>query len=197
MKTLIIHPKDKTTTFLSHLYSQIENKTVITGGTSKPEIKELIRTHDRVMMMGHGCPFGLFNTREAGITNEYGIRSYMAIDETMVNELKNNPENVYIWCNADEFVNQFPVLQGFYTGMFISEVHEARYMNVYPVNQDVVNESNFTFVDIFKKYANESTNIIYENVMTEYGEIAEVNNVAEYNFNRLYLNRKLLVENEK
>jgi hypothetical protein len=52
MKTLIVHPKDESTSFLDIVYSPIENKTVITGGITKNELNKLIQEHDRVMMMG-------------------------------------------------------------------------------------------------------------------------------------------------
>ena len=39
-------------------------------------------------------------------------------------ELKKKDNSVFIWCNADQFVNRYN-LKGFYTGMFISEVMEA------------------------------------------------------------------------
>lgn len=55
-KTLIIHPSDPSTSFLNVVYESIPNKTVITGGITKSEVQQLIREHDRVMMMGHGSP---------------------------------------------------------------------------------------------------------------------------------------------
>ena len=61
MKTLIIHPKDKTTVFLEPIYEKIDNKTVIQKNSSFEEIINLIETHDRIMMMGHGSPDGLFS----------------------------------------------------------------------------------------------------------------------------------------
>ena len=61
MKTLIVHPKDNSTTFLDVIYKDIPDQTLITGGITKTELKELIKSHDRVMMMGHGSPNGLFS----------------------------------------------------------------------------------------------------------------------------------------
>ena len=78
MKTLIIHPKDNTTSFLDIVYQPIENKTVITGGITKEELHELIKSHDRVMMMGHGSPFGLFSI---GQFKKCGV---YIIDQTVV-----------------------------------------------------------------------------------------------------------------
>ena len=58
-KVLVIHPDDPTTRFLEPIYAKIPDKTVITGGKTKEEICELIRSHDRILMMGHGGEDGL------------------------------------------------------------------------------------------------------------------------------------------
>ena len=179
MKTLIIHPADDSTGFLDIVYNPIPNKTVITGGVTKSEVQQLIREHDRVMMMGHGSPGGLF---AVGPFNNGG--GYI-IDQTMVPALKEKDNNVFIWCNADKFVNVFK-LKGFYSGMFISEVGEAYYCGLPGTEQDQVDESNYGFCNIVAKYINEDTNTIHENVTKEYGLIAESNPVALYNNNRLY-----------
>jgi len=179
MKTLIIHPEDSSTTFLDIVYESIPNKTVITGGVSKTQVQQLIREHDRVMMMGHGSPGGLFNVGKFINCGAY------VIDQQMVPLLKEKTDNVFIWCNADKFVDVFK-LKGFYSGMFISEVGEAYYCGLPGTEQDQVDESNYGFVNIIGKYINEDTNTIHENVKNEYGLIAESNPVALYNFNRLY-----------
>ena len=41
MKTLIIHPNDRSTDFLSPIYQSVINATVITGGISKDELHNL------------------------------------------------------------------------------------------------------------------------------------------------------------
>ena len=191
MKTLIIHPEDSSTTFLDIVYESIPNKTVITGGVSKAQVQQLIREHDRVMMMGHGSPGGLF------VVGKFTNCGAYIIDQQMVPLLKEKTDNVFIWCNADKFVDVFK-LKGFYSGMFISEVGEAYYCSKdFPINsdeyiklrtvtQEEVDESNIGFCKIIGNYINQNTNIIYENVMNEYSLIAESNPVALYNFNRLY-----------
>ena len=63
MKTLVIHPEDKSTDFLSPIYAPITNKTVIKGGIYKSELQGLIESHDRIIMLGHGAPYGLLNPR--------------------------------------------------------------------------------------------------------------------------------------
>jgi hypothetical protein len=192
MKTLIIHPADSSTSFLDIVYAPIENKTVITGGVSKTEVQKLIREHDRVMMMGHGSPGGLFNVGRFTNCGAY------VIDQQMVPLLKEKDNSVFIWCNADKFVNIFG-LKGFYSGMFISEVGEANYCSKYDqtvddllkiklstVIQEEVDESNYGFCNIIAKYINNDKDLIHENVKNEYGLIAETNPVALYNNNRLY-----------
>jgi hypothetical protein len=59
MKTLVIHPKDKTTDFLKPIYHG-RDWTVITGGT-KEEVRKAIDEHDHIIMMGHGTPQGLLS----------------------------------------------------------------------------------------------------------------------------------------
>jgi hypothetical protein len=103
----------------------------------------------------------------------------------MVPALNEKDNSVFIWCNADKFVNTFK-LKGFYSGMFISEVGEAYYCGLPGTEQEQVDESNFKFVNIISKYINEDKNIIHEKVTKEYGLIAEENPVALYNNNRLY-----------
>lgn len=179
MKTLIIHPRDSSTSFLDIVYSPIEDKTIVTGGISKKELNEMIQSHDRVMMMGHGSPFGLFSVGKFKDANGY------IIDHTTVSLLKNKKHNVFIWCNADKFVNEHK-LKGFYSGMFISEVGEAMYCGLPGTPQEVVDESNYGFCNIIAKHINGDTNVIYENVKKEYGIIAEDNSVAYYNHLRLY-----------
>jgi hypothetical protein len=179
MKTLIIHPKDESTTFLDIVYKDIPNQTLVTGGYTKGDIQQLIREHDRIMMMGHGSPAGLFSVGVFQSLNGY------IIDQTMVPLLNEKKDNVFIWCNADKFVD-FWGLKGFYSGMFISEVGEADYCGIPGTDQDLIDESNFGFVNIISKYINEDTNVIHENVMREYGVIAEENPVALYNHMRLY-----------
>ncbi len=179
MKTLIIHPEDWTTKFLDVVYAPIEDKTVITGGVTKQDVKKLIESHDRVMMLGHGSPHGLF------ACNRFPQSWGYVIDYTMVEALRKKQDNVFIWCNADIFVN-FHDLKGFYSGMFISEVAEAEYCRVFGTNQNMVDESNHEFCRMLSEHINNPTEIIHENVTKAYGELAQHNLVAEYNSERLY-----------
>ena len=179
MKTLIIHPADHSTSFLDIVYESVKDKTLITGGASKSDLIRLIDEHDRIMMMGHGSPAGLF-----AVGQFKNVGAYI-IDQSMIPYLKQKQNNVYIWCNADKFVDVFG-LKGFYSGMFISEVGEANYCGLPGMSQEIVDESNYGFCNIIAKHINEDKELIHENVKKEYGLIAETNPVAFYNNNRLY-----------
>lgn len=179
MKTLIIHPEDSSTFFLDIVYNPIEDKTVITKNVSKKELSDLIEKHDRIMMMGHGTPSGLLAVGQFGQYVNY------IIDSSFVPQLKERDNNVFIWCNADRFVNAWG-LKGFYSGMFISEIGEAFFCGLPNTPQDIVDESNYGFCNIMAKYINEDTQKIYDNVKNDYGLIAETNPVALYNHIRLY-----------
>jgi hypothetical protein len=81
MKTLIIHPEDYTTDFLETIYYRLDNKTVLRNEFSVAQVCALIESHDRVFMMGHGSPSGLFSM---GLSTEF---SSFAVDHKMVKAL--------------------------------------------------------------------------------------------------------------
>lgn len=182
MSTLVIHPKDITTNFLKPIYAPIKDKTVITGGVTKSELQELITTHDRVLMLGHGCPNGLFSIGQFPDSSAY------IIDESTVRFLNKKVNNIFIWCHANLFTLKFG-LTGFFSGMFISEMGEAMYLNVCCTDWHHINESNEQFASITSKYIDKPLDVLYENVIHEYGKLAESNPIAEFNLNRLFLNR--------
>jgi len=165
MKTLVIHPKDLTTDFLSEIYSD-KNWTVVNTNISKKFLKEQIKSHDRIVMLGHGTEAGLI-----------GFNKIM-IDSTWVYLLREKI-CVCIWCNADVFVKKYD-LKGFYTGMIISEYEEAL---IYGVNTNFhwINESNTDFALAIKKSIDE------ENMLDKAKLLYEGNSpVVEFNRNNLY-----------
>lgn len=180
MKTLIIHPEDKSTTFLNLIYANVV-ATIVTKGVSKNALREMIKDYDRIIMCGHGSPFGLFSMGRFYQTNGY------IIDESFVDVLRNK-ENFFIWCYASDFVKD-KKLNGFSTGMFISEVGEACACGVYidgkSVTQDIVDKSNNTFAELLNKSFHKNVDTIYEDVIRDYGVLIEDNPVAKYNHDRL------------
>lgn len=179
-KVLVIHPDDRSTDFLKPIYANIPNVTVIRGGISKREVYELIEQHDRIYMMGHGSPSGLFSLTKFKTLDYSGF----IINNKNV-ELLRNKECIFIWCNADKFVNEHN-LKGLYSGMFISEVGEAEYCGT-PSSQEVVTESNDYFANELGKVSNLDLNEMYSYIKTNYGILAESNDIANYNNNRIYL----------
>ena len=104
----------------------------------------------------------------------------------MVESLRTKTDKIFIWCNADQFVHRHS-LQGMYTGMFISEVFEAWNFKYWDNELVYINESNYGFSSIISKYLNEPVDVLYKNVIAEYGVIAKRNPIAKFNFERLYL----------
>ena len=181
MKNLVIHPTDASTDFLKPIYANISEATIIHGGIGKGQIAKLISEHDRIIMMGHGSPSGLFSCAKFG-DNDY---SGFVIDYKMVPLLRDK-ECIAIWCNADKFMNQHE-LNGFYSGMFISEVGEAKYCGLPGTLQETVTVSNNYFAQIAGEVINEPLSVIHEHVIDNSGLLTEDNPVALYNHNRLYL----------
>ena len=71
--------------------------------------------------------------------------------------------------------------------MFISEVGEANYCGLPGTPQEVVDESNNTFAELLGSVINKPLNEAYQHTKYYYDKLAEVNTVALYNSNRLYL----------
>lgn len=178
MKTLIIHPSDSSTDFLRPIYKNVKNSTLITGDITKEELLQLVYDHDRIMMMGHGSPLGLF---AVGQFAGEGHMTYI-VDDTFVPALKNK-DNLFIWCHANEFVDTHK-LNNFYTGMFVSELSEAYLYNLV-LDNEVIDESNNRFSEIVSESVNHSGTNIYENVIKSYGELAKRNPIAKFNLERI------------
>jgi hypothetical protein len=165
MKTLVIHPKDSTTNFLSVIYSD-KDWTVINTNTSKKILKEQIKTHDRIVMLGHGTEKGLIGFDR------------LVIDSTWVFLLREKI-CVCIWCNADVFLEKYG-LKGYYTGMIISEYEEA-IMCCVPTNSFWISESNTDFALAIKNSIDD------ENMLEKAKLLYEGNtSVVEFNRNNLY-----------
>jgi len=185
MKTLVIHPADKSTDFLIPIYMNLksfpdfDDVTIIRGGMMKSEVDRAILEHDRIMMMGHGSPSGLFSVGQFP-----GAWGYIIDGQTV--DLLQDKECIFIWCNADQFVNRYN-LKGLYSGMFISETMEAAYCGLPGTSQDIVTESNDFFANEFGKVSGTSLIEAYEYIKDSYGVLADTNPVAKYNHHRLYL----------
>jgi len=172
MKTLVIHPQDKTTDFLKKIYSGYDWSIITEHRTTlkRKDFLKKLNEHDRIIMMGHGSPGGLF---------------YSYIDRDIVHILREK-ECICIWCNADQFVEKHG-LTGFYTGMFISEVGEARYFNIM-ADQAEIDYSNELFAELVNYNLDNSVKLhsvlkeSYNGDDTHTGE----SKVIQFNNDRLY-----------
>lgn len=178
MRTLVIHPHDESTHFLKPIYENIPHKTVITGGYNTDEVEDLISIHDRIIMLGHGSPNGLFSVSQF-------VTSYGHIINFDTVELLRNKECIFIWCHANQFVEKHN-LKGLYSGMFVSEVGEALYCKL-KGDKKLVNESNDTFAFMLGSVINQPLSEAYKQVKKDYGWLAERNEIAKYNHERLML----------
>jgi hypothetical protein len=119
------------------------------------------------------------------IQNQYG--GY-AVGSDLVEALSQKDNNIFIWCNADQFVERHG-LKGFYSGMFVSEVGEAFYCGVKAFDQASVDESNDEFARQLGEclLTTRAPEEIHSQIKEQYGVLASTNLIAEYNYNRLYL----------
>ena len=175
MKTLVIHPDDRTTDFLKQIYEG-RDFTVFNGhksDISASAFRKLVKDHDRIIMMGHGYPGGLFMSH---------------INSDLVYLLREK-ECVCIWCNADQFVNKYG-LKGFYTGMFISEVGEANWFHI-KTDQATIDFSNELFTQLVTE--NIDNPEIHRELKENY--FAECP-VIKFNNDRLYYNEEIEEPND-
>jgi len=179
MSPLIIHPNDPSTDFLKPIYATISNKTVINGGIGKNELQKLIRKHERIIMLGHGTSLGLLSVGQFPDVGSY------IIDSLSIELLSVKKDNVFIWCDADQFVQRHE-LNGFYTGMFISEIIETFYCDLWDIDLELIEDSNECFASIVSRNINQPLDILYKNVLLRYGAMAKTNPVAQYNLERLF-----------
>ena len=168
-KTLVIHPQDPTTDFLSAIYAG-KGWTVITEPISNSKMRNVLTEYDRIVMLGHGTPYGLL-----------GFGRFM-IEPNHVQFLRGK-EVVAIWCHADQFVEKYG-LKGFYTGMFISEEAEAVYEGVYGVSAAEIEQSNTSFAKAVSFHINKPT--MLQDVIRDYQNHDSA--VVVYNLNRLKYN---------
>ena len=175
-RTLVLHPFDESTQFLRKVYEGMEwnGYHVVTDFSSMviSDVRELMEGFDRIVMLGHGTEDGLFD-RSKGL---------YVVDLTCVPVLKEK-ECVFVWCNANIFKEKYD-LEGFATGMFISEIKEA-FSEGREMTIPEIDESNVMFAQILREaLLEEGESIrdrIYEGYCTRRGNRAVEAN-REYMF---------------
>lgn len=174
MKVLVIHPIDSSTNFLSAYHTDF---TVIRTELSDTLLKKLIRSHDVIVMMGHGTEDGLIGFNRLYINSEF------------VDELRKKI-CICIWCHASTFVQKYNLKTPFSTGMFISEREEAVIECVEGDLQDII-KSNSQFQDalgwaFYEMYKN--GNPFLPNILYHYDENENNHPIKQFNINKFYSN---------
>ncbi len=129
---IVIHPNDKTTSFLKQIYAGKKNVTLIDETWNNRRIREAIGTapkEDVIMMLGHGCNKGLFAP--------YGVDQFARtiVDSKLVYLLREHP-CIGIWCYANEFAENYE-LNGLFSGMVVSDAGEANDLCLDFVGEDI------------------------------------------------------------
>lgn len=145
---------DRSTDFLKPIY-QGTTGTVVTRPLPSSLINDLIDEHDQVIMLGHGCPTGLFSLQGGLIINKMNVEA-----------LREKTDSIFIWCHASTFMKENRLL-GFATGMFVSEVGEAHIYRLDP-DKEKIEESNRVFAELVSEYLDESVAGLYENIYKNY-----------------------------
>jgi len=180
VRKLVIHPRDRSTVFLSKVYENLNDVTLVQGDVTKDQIRDMINSHDQIIMLGHGTPSGLMSVGQFP-----GASGYI-IDTSVTPLLAAKNNSVFIWCNADQYVH-YNELRGFYTGMFISEISEAHLMGLVGTEQKDIDQSNDSFVETIGAFANRGPRLMHAAARHKYGHLACHNRVAKYNHERLYM----------
>ena len=132
--TLVIHPKDDTTFSLKYIYINKGYDLIDDPNISREALKEEIRRHRRIIMLGHGNHMGLAHPDLIRYGRVMGNAMPFIIDDSFANLLRTKI-TISVWCKSDEYFirNNIP---GFHTGMIISEVSESiLFLGSAPLNQ--------------------------------------------------------------
>ena len=140
---LVIHANDPTTRVLSRLYESREDFYMrLDEHSSNTTVIRTIKDADNVMMLGHGNEIGLFS-----IPDKKGHYCRLLVDSGHVQFLREKV-CVGIWCYANEFARQYR-LHGLFSGMIISELHEAKENNI-PTTKEEIDAEMEKFADRLK-----------------------------------------------
>ena len=175
---------DPDTRVLTALWEGIDAKVIRIhkGSTSEDKIamkKALEEEKDTVLFCGHGSGEGLWTpnicSADWRIWGGYAF-SYKDISSVKAKNI------VGIWCHASDFSRTFDV-RGFYSSMFISNSHEARWEGI-NCDDDTITKSEILFCERVNKLLKENiplnrwVDILRDNKLT--------NRVEEFNYGGLF-----------
>ena len=183
---IIIHPNDNSTRFLKRLYSGYGEQTLLTEENNNKAIKEaLMNESDRriLMMLGHGCPQGLFAPRKDK-NYQNGIDQFgrLIINASHVQMLRKKL-CIGIWCYAVDFARKYS-LHGLFSGMIISEVEEAQDCGMYEFTKEEMQMYNQDFAEALYDCINKYPLNEVPQAMENY--VSNPNRLELFNYSNLY-----------
>lgn len=138
---LVIHPQDRTTSFLSMLYNGMDDTTVVTDKISKSVLNHMLYhtpKNERIMLLGHGCVKGLMWRIDDSKPEFDGI----VVGHPHTYHLRNHGNNIVaIFCHADKFAKT-ERLHGLFSGMIISEISEANEYGIATTEEEIIRENH-------------------------------------------------------
>jgi hypothetical protein len=100
---------------------------------SDEEVVEQIKSHDKIIMLGHGTPYGLISWNRTTGEVRYVINDSHA-------EILKTKETYSMWCHSDAFFERHD-MKGFHSGMIISEEMEALMYGIVGYSDEDIAES--------------------------------------------------------
>lgn len=183
---IVIHPNDNSTRFLKRLYSGYGEQTLLTEENNNKVIKEaLMNENDSriLMMLGHGCPQGLFAPRKDK-NYQNGIDQFgrLIINASHVQMLRKKL-CIGIWCYAVDFARKYN-LHGLFSGMIISELEEAQDCGMYEFTKEEIQMYNQDFAEALYDCINKYPLNEVPQAMENY--ISNPNRLEQFNYSNLY-----------
>ena len=109
------------------------------------------------------------------------------IDDSNADQLRGKKLTT-IWCNADQFI-EWSDLDGFYTGMFVSDETEAKLIGCADTEKWQVDEQNYAFVEVIRRFLDQDAETMHKALDSYYGPLAARNAIAKYNLKRFYVRK--------
>lgn len=182
MTVIYANHGDVDTLLLTRIWRGIEGVHVVEITPSTENYDELIadaiaNEEDTLVICGHGTPAGLLHPILERF--EYLIHSFNYQDIRARNVIG-------IWCHASEFAELHHV-NGFFTGMFISNINEANRYGIFNVDEATIHESEALFLDRVNRLLRENVPLVEWNsrLRTQLNESHGVNDVDRYNYDHM------------
>lgn len=145
MNTLVIHPHDESTMFLRLLYEGRDDVDILCeNNVSDRVVRDALRSHERIMLLGHGTEYGLLGCHD--LSSDTFSRIVVGCEHV---QFLRGKEIIGIWCNANIFGEKYG-LHGLFSGMVISELHEALSLGV-GTSADELSLENMRYASILRK----------------------------------------------